>query len=57
MPGRGSKRALSVGELLVVVSVERTFGCQDGSRSWGHVQAREEDQEWIIRETLPRYVL
>jgi hypothetical protein len=55
--GRGSKRALSVGELLVVVSVERAIGCQDGSRSRGQVQAREEDQEWIIRETLPRYVL
>ena len=57
MPGRGSKRALSVGELLVVVSVERAIGCQDGSRSRGQVQAREEDQEWIIWGTLPRYVL
>jgi hypothetical protein len=57
VPGRGSKQALSVGELLVVVSVEHAFGCQDGSHSRGQVQAREEDQEWIIRETLPQYVL
>jgi hypothetical protein len=45
VPGRGSKQALSVGELLVVVSVEHTFGCQDGSHRRGQVQAQEEDQE------------